>query len=78
MDIILLIFDISVAIGLFIKSPAAVIAVVAGLGLFQFIPYTLFRSHFVTKPEDHAILNGMLGMEAVLLLILFILIYFKK
>ena len=78
MDIILLIFDISVATGLFIKSPTAIVAVVVGLGLFQFVPYTFFRSHFVTKPEDNAILNGMLGMEATLLLILFLLIYFKK
>ncbi|MEM9541222.1 MAG: hypothetical protein AAGA60_17190 [Cyanobacteria bacterium P01_E01_bin.42] len=78
LDIVLLIFNIGVAIALFAKRPISVLILVAGLILFQFIPYTFFRSYFLTQPEDAATLNGLLGTEALLLLILFLLIYFKK
>ena len=75
LDIILLIFDLGVAIALFFKIPLSVI--ILGVG-FQFIPYIFFRSYFLTQPEDAATLNGLLGAEGFLLLVLFLLIYFKK
>lgn len=78
LDILLLVFNIGVAIALFCKLPISVLILVTGLILFQFIPYTFFRSYFLIKPEDAATLNGLLGTEVLLLLVLFLLIYFKK
>ncbi|MGK7928288.1 MAG: hypothetical protein AB4290_24105 [Spirulina sp.] len=78
LDILLLVFNLGVAIALFFKVPIAVIILVVGLILFQFIPYTFFRPYFITQPEDAATLNGLLGTEGLLLLVLFLLIYFKN
>ena len=78
LDILLLVFNFGVAIALFFKVPIAVIILVVGLILFQFIPYTFFRTYLIAQPEDAATLNGLLGTEGLLLLVLFLLIYFKK
>ncbi|MBP0016873.1 MAG: hypothetical protein J7647_04865 [Cyanobacteria bacterium SBLK] len=78
LDIFLLVFNIGVAIALFYRLPISVLILVSGLILFQFIPYTFFRSYFLTQPEDATTLNGLLGTEVLLLLLLFLLIYFKK
>lgn len=78
MDLLLLIFNGVVAVGLWSKSPWAVIAFVLGLVLLQIIPYTVFRQHFVQTPEDASTLNGLIGTEIVLIALLFFLILAKK
>jgi len=42
------------------------------------VPYTLFRSQFILKPEDAQTLNGLLGTEALLLAIFALLLWLKK
>ena len=74
MDVVLLVFDLVVAAGLWIRKPWAVVAFVCGLVLLQILPYTLFRQHFVRSPEDVRTLNGLLGTELVLLLMLGVLL----
>ena len=78
MDIILLIFDVIVAISLWFHSFSGMIAFFVGLILLQIIPYTLFRQYFIAKPEDIETLNGLVGTEIVLMTMLIILIIFKK
>ena len=50
----------------------------SGILLLQILPYTLLRKHFIIKPEDAQILNGLLGTEILLLSILILLLWFKK
>lgn len=78
MDGILLVFNAIAAIGLWLKYPWAILWTVAGIILLQFVPYTLFRSAFVRTPEDIQTLNGLLGTEGLLLLILLVLVVWKK
>lgn len=78
MDIILLIFDVIVAISLWFHSFSGMIAFFVGIILLQIIPYTLFSQYFITKPEDIETLNGLVGTEIVLMTMLIILIIFKK
>ncbi|MGK7885367.1 MAG: hypothetical protein AB4057_12180 [Crocosphaera sp.] len=78
MDIILLIFDVIVAISLWFHSFSGMIAFFVGIILLQIIPYTLFSQYFITKPEDIETLNGLVGTEIVLMTILLILIVAKK
>ncbi|WP_256995524.1 hypothetical protein [Halomicronema hongdechloris] len=42
------------------------------------MPYTLLRSHFISKPDDASILNGLLGTEVLLLGIFALLLGLKK
>ncbi|MEM6451777.1 MAG: hypothetical protein AAF703_15835 [Cyanobacteria bacterium P01_D01_bin.105] len=78
MDIALLIFDVIAAVSLWRGLSWSVWFVFGGIILLQFVPYTLLRSHFILKPEDAQILNGLLGTEAILLALFLILILAKK
>ena len=78
MDIILLIFDVIIAISLWVYSFSGIIAFFVAIILLQIIPYTLFRQSFITKPEDLETLNGLVGSEIFLMTILIILIVAKK
>ena len=78
MDVVLLVFDLVVAAGLWIRKPWAVVAFAAGLVLLQILPYTLFRRHFVRGPEDVSTLNGLVATELVLLLVLGVLLWAKR
>ncbi len=49
MDIILLIFDVIIAIGLWFYSFSGMIAFFVGIILLQIIPYTLFSQYFISK-----------------------------
>ena len=67
-----------VAIGLWQGFVWSVWLVFGGILLLQFAPYTLLRSHFIIKPEDAQTLNGLLGIEALLLGIFALLIWLRK
>ena len=67
-----------VAIGLWQGFVWSVWLVFTGILLLQFVPYTLLRSQFIIKPEDGQTLNGLLGIEALLLGIFALLIWLKK
>ena len=78
MDLALLLFDIGTAIALWRGVSWSVWLLFIGIGLVQFVPYTLFRSQFVLGPEDVQLLNNLLGLEAILLGIFALLIWLKK
>ena len=78
MDVVLLVFNLAVAVGLWLRHSWAVVAVVAGLVLLQIVPYTVFRRHFIQTPQDAQTLNGLIGTELVLLLILGVLLWLKR
>ncbi|MDJ0707266.1 MAG: hypothetical protein QNJ46_28665 [Leptolyngbyaceae cyanobacterium MO_188.B28] len=78
MDIALLIFNVVTAISLWRGVTWSVWLVFGGVALLQFVPYTLFRSHFILKPEDAQTLNGLLGTEALLLALFALLLWLKK
>ena len=78
LDIALLIFDIVSAIALWQGFVWSVLWVFSGIILLQFVPYTLFRSQFILKPEDAQTLNGLLGTEALLLGVFALLLGLKK
>ena len=67
LDIALLIFNVVSAIALWQGRGWSVFLVFSGMILLQFVPYTLWRSQFILKPEDAQTLNGLLGTEALLL-----------
>ncbi|MEM6614080.1 MAG: hypothetical protein AAF652_17835, partial [Cyanobacteria bacterium P01_C01_bin.72] len=78
LDVILLIFNIVTAIALWRKLAWSILLLFGGILMLQILPYTLLRSHFIFKPEDAQILNGLLGTEILLLSILTLLLWFKK
>lgn len=78
MDVALLIFDVTAAIALWRGLTWSIGWVFGGILLLQFVPYTLFRSQFVLKPEDAQVLNGLLGTEALLLGIFALLLWLRK
>lgn len=78
MDVLLLIFDIITAIALWRGLVWSVWLLFSGILLLQILPYTLFRSQFILKPEDVQILNSLLGTEFLILSILVFLIWLKK
>lgn len=78
MDVLLLIFNVVAAISLWQGLAWSVGFVFVGIVLLQFVPYTVFRSHFVLQPEDAQTLNGLLGTEALLLAIFALLLWLKK
>ncbi len=67
MDVVLLAFNLAVMIGLALLKPWAVFLLFAGIVCLQIIPYTIFRSHFVSQPEDHRTLNGLIATEVFML-----------
>ncbi len=78
MDVALLIFDLTAAIALWRGLGWSVWLVFSGIILLQFVPYTLLRSHFILKPEDAQVLNGLMGTEALLLTLFAVLLWLKK
>ena len=78
MDVALLVFDVTAAIALWRGLAWSVWFVFGGILLLQFVPYTLFRSQFILKPEDAQTLNGLLGTEALLLGIFALLLWLRK
>ena len=70
MDVVLLLFNLVVAFGLWTRAPWAVVALVVGIFALQIIPYTVFRNAFIESPSDAATLNGLVGTELILLAIL--------
>lgn len=78
MDIILLLFDVITAIGLWLQSFLGMIAFVLGIILLQIIPYSLFAQYFIINPEDLDTLNSLVGTEIILVFILVILMVAKK
>lgn len=69
MDVVLLAFNLAVVPGLILRMPYAVFLLFAGMICLQIIPYTIFRSHFITRPGDSQTLNGLIATEAILLAI---------
>ena len=78
MDVVLLVFNVVVAIGLWTRVSWSVAAYVAGVLVLQVVPYTVFRTHFIRAPADAATLNGLLGTHAVLLAVLLALVIGRK
>lgn len=78
MDVALLVFNGVAASALWQGLSWSVWLTFGGIALLQFIPYTLFRSHFVLQPEDAQILNGLLGSEALLMGLFALLLWPKK
>ncbi len=78
MDVLLLIFNIITAVALWRGLTWSIWLLFGGITLLQILPYTVWRSQFVLKPEDGEILNGLLGTEILLLSILCLLLWLKK
>ncbi len=78
MDIVLLLFNIVVGVGLWIKAPWAVVVFLIGIIVLQIVPYTLFRSHFAESPDQVKTLNGLVITWVLLLGTLFVLFSLKK
>ena len=54
MDLVLLLFNVVVGVGLWQRQPWAVVALVGGVIVLQVVSYTVFRNQFVRGPEDTA------------------------
>ena len=78
MDIILLVFNAIVSVSLWLKTVGGMIAFTVGIIFLQIIPYTLFRQFFIVNPQDGNTLNGLIGTEIILIILLAILIISKK
>lgn len=78
MDVVLLLFNLVVAVGLWRRRSWAVYAFVLGMLFLQILPYTLFRELFVLNAEDAATLNGLILTDLLLVAILVLLILLKK
>ncbi|MDJ0615866.1 MAG: hypothetical protein QNJ63_03795 [Calothrix sp. MO_192.B10] len=76
-DIVYLILDIAAVIGLWQRK-------VWGIGLFllafssQFVLYTIFIDYFASNSQEKQTIYGLLGTEAILILIFLILFLTKK
>jgi hypothetical protein len=78
MDVVLLVVNVAVAAGLWMRAAWAVVAFLLGILLLQILPYTLFRQHFIESP-DHAIaLNALIATLLVLSGALVALLVMKK
>ena len=77
LDVVLLAFNLAVAAGLIMRKAIAVIGFIAGIVLLQIVPYTIFRSYFVMRPDDHGILNSLVGAEIILILIMLMLVFLQ-
>lgn len=67
MDVVLLVFDVVVSVGLWQRRVWAIAAFVFGIICLQILPYTLLRNAFIMSPADAQTLNGLIGSELVLL-----------
>ena len=70
MDVVLLIFNLVAAFGLWQKTIWGIILFLAGIILLQFIPYTIFIGHFAKTNDDRKTLRQLLGTHTVLISIL--------
>lgn len=78
LDLILLIFDIATVIALWRGLAWSIWLLFGGIFLLQILPYTVWRSHFILKPEDTQVLNSLLGTEILLLGVLVLLLWLRK
>ena len=78
MDVVLLSFDITVAIALFLGLVWSVWLLFCGIIGLQILPYTVWRSQFISKPEDGAVLNQLIGTELIILSIFCIMLVLPK
>lgn len=78
MDVVLLGFDLVAAIALWRGWRWSMKLIFGGMIGLQFLPYTVWRSQFVLQAGDAQILNGLLGTEAILLVIFALLLRFEK
>ena len=74
MDIVLLAFDVVTAIALWMGLAWSVLVLFGGIISLQILPYTIWRSQFISKPEDGAVLNQLIGVELIMLSIFCILL----
>ena len=74
MDIVLLAFDVVTAIALWMGLAWSVLVLFGGILSLQILPYTIWRSQFISKPEDGAVLNQLIGVELIMLSIFCILL----
>ncbi len=78
MDVLLLIFNLVTAIALWRGFGWSIGLLFGGITVLQILPYTVWRSQFILKPEDGEILNGLLGTEILFLSVLCLLLWLKK
>lgn len=78
LDIVLLLFNGAIALGLWRGTRWATWGLFGGMLLLQFMPYTLLRSRFISQPEDAQVLNSLLGTEAVLLGLFALLLWLDR
>ena len=78
MDIALLIFDVGTAIALWFGIAWSIWLLFGGIISLQILPYTIWRSQFISKPEDGAVLNQLIGTELIILSIFCILLVLPK
>ncbi|OKH17382.1 hypothetical protein NIES208_09560 [[Limnothrix rosea] IAM M-220] len=78
MDVVLLIFDVGTAIALWFGVAWSVWLLFGGIFCLQILPYTVWRSQFISKPEDGAVLNQLIGTELIILSIFCILLVLPK
>ena len=78
MDVVLLLFNLIAAPGLWLRKPWAVCFLAAGFILLQIVPYTFFRPLFVEGPDDAQMLSGLVATEVLLLAGLLALILAKR
>lgn len=78
MDIVLLLFNAIVVIGLWVRVPWAVVAFVLGIIALQIIPYTVFRPYSAETPEHVKAINRLVVTMVVLLAALVGLVAAKR
>ena len=78
LDVLLLVFNIVVAIGLWFKKSWAVIALVTGIILLHIIPFTVFGQYFTLTPEHGKMLTNLVIFDLIILSILAVLALIKK
>jgi hypothetical protein len=78
MDVVLLAFNIVVAIALWFRLPWSLVAFIIGIIALQLIPYTIFRSHFIETPSQAQALNGLIATHLILLAVLAGLILLRR
>ncbi|MFC1760348.1 hypothetical protein ACFLZD_02370 [Candidatus Neomarinimicrobiota bacterium] len=78
LDVVLLVFNIVVAIGLWLKKPWAVVVLVIGIVLLQIILFTIFRQYFILTPEHGRMLYKLATSDLIMLAILAILLFKRK
>ncbi|MGF1494449.1 MAG: hypothetical protein ACFBSC_18805 [Microcoleaceae cyanobacterium] len=78
LDVILLVFNLVFAVGLWRRKAWGLTGFIIGIILFQWIPYTIFRQYFISSPEDIQTLTGLVITEAGLIAVLFALLLAHK